>query len=47
MPEEYIKDMILLCDGVVKEHGTDWKNMTQEEKREWIEKFVRENAHPI
>lgn len=47
MPEEYIKDMILLCDGVVKEYGTDWKNMTQEEKREWIEKFARENAHPI
>lgn len=47
MPEDVIDDLVSICDGVISEHKNDWQDMKPEEKREWVNRFAIENAHPI
>lgn len=45
MFDEFMNDLIAMCDELVEEHGNDWNSMEPEEKKAWIMCCIERNAH--
>lgn len=46
MPDNFLEDMLTLCDGVISQKKDDWEGMSQEQKIAWLREFVVKNARP-
>lgn len=47
MFDEFMNDLIAMCDELVAEHGNDWNSMKPEEKKVWIMRCIERNAHTV
>lgn len=51
--DDILEDMVTLCDGLLSEFGKSygdvysWRTKSLEEKKDWVENFAREHAHPV
>lgn len=45
--DNILADILILCDEVIAQKKNDWKDMNEEQKIEWIRRFISLNAHPV
>lgn len=45
--DDILADMLTLCDGVIEQKKDDWSGMSREQKTEWLNEFMVQNAHPV